>query len=37
MVLTRYETFKQLQAAGLNERETVRQLQENARTLLLDG
>ena len=37
MILTSYETFKELQAAGLSERETIKQLQDSARTLLLDG
>jgi AcrR family transcriptional regulator len=37
LVLTSYETFRELQQTGLGEREITKLLQENARTLLLDG
>ena len=38
LVLTSYETFKELHAAGLGDREAIRLLQDNARALLLsDG
>ena len=35
MVLTSYETFRELREAGLSEREIVKQLKDDARTLLL--
>jgi hypothetical protein len=34
MVLTSYETFCELKAAGVSERETIKLLQANARDLL---
>jgi AcrR family transcriptional regulator len=35
MMLTSYDTFRELREAGLSERDAVRSLQESARTLLL--
>ena len=37
LVLTSYETFRELRAAGLSDRELTKSLGETGRTLLLSG